>query len=158
MNYSLYLMALCAGMAISTQAVVNSRLAAGLAGNTLTAALISFCVGTATLALISIARGGLTANLAALPAQPAWTYTGGILGAGFLFSTAFLAPRIGLTNMLVLIIAGQLLTSVTIDHFGLLGSLQRPASPLRIIGALVVMGGVLLTLFGDRLAQLKMPN
>ena len=151
MAIALYLLAFLAGAAVSTQAVINSQLAAGLAGNTLAAALISFCVGTLTLAIIAVARGGLAPTLAALPAQPWSNFAGGLLGAGFLFSAAFLAPRIGLTNMLVLMIAGQLLMSVAIDHFGLLQILRRPVSPIRLLGAVILLLGVFLTLFGDRL-------
>lgn len=154
MNGFFLLMAFGAGSAIAIQAVVNGQLAAGLGGDTLSAALVSFCIGMMLLALIGIARGGLTASLSMLPRQPLWTLAGGVLGAGFLFSTAFLAPRIGLSNMLVLIIAGQLLTSVTIDHLGLLNALQRPVSPLRAVGVLIVLVGVLLTLFGDRLRMM----
>ena len=158
MAIALYFLAFMAGAAVSTQAVINSQLAAGLAGNTLAAALISFCVGTATLAIIAVARGSLTTTLAALPAQPLWNFSGGVLGAGFLFSAAFLAPRIGLTNMLVLMIAGQLLMSVAIDHFGLLQLLRRPVSPIRLLGAGILLLGVFLTLFGDRLWPFKVAS
>ncbi|MDP9108298.1 MAG: DMT family transporter [Pseudomonadota bacterium] len=151
MNLTMLLMAFGAGAAIAAQAVVNGRLAAGLAGNTLSAALVSVCSGTLTLALVSLARGGLPASVALLPNQSPWTFAGGVLGAGFLFSTAFLAPRMGLTNMLVLIIAGQLMMSVTIDHFGLLQSLVRPVSLIRLLGVVVVLVGVMLTLLGERL-------
>ena len=157
MAIAFYLMAFFAGAAISTQAVINSQLAAGLAGNTLAAALISFCVGTATLAMIAVVRGGLVTALAALPAQSWSSFSGGLLGAGFLFSAAFLAPRIGLNNMVVLMIAGQLLMSVTIDHFGLLQLLRRPVSPIRLLGVVILLAGVFLTLFGDRWWSFKIP-
>jgi transporter family-2 protein len=155
MNSVLYLLAFCAGVGLSAQAAINAQLANAIAANTVVAALVSFCVGLTLLTIAAVARGGLVDSLALLPSQPLWLFAGGVLGAGFLFSTAFLAPRIGLTNMLVLIIAGQLLISVSIDHFGWLGALSRIASPARLIGVTVVLAGVLLTLFGDRLALFK---
>ena len=155
MNSAFYLLAFCAGAGLSAQAVINARLASALAGNTLVAAVVSFCVGLSLLIIAAIWRGGLIAALAQLPMQPLWIFAGGVLGAVFLFSTAFLAPRIGLTNMLVLIIAGQLLMSVSIDHFGWFGALAHPALPIRLIGVTVVLAGVLLTLFGDRLSSFK---
>ena len=154
MNIAFFILAFCAGAAIATQAVVNGQLTAGIGGNTVVAALVSFFVGTVILAVIAISRGGMTGALAALPAQSLWKYLGGFLGAGFIFSTTFLAPRIGLANLLALIIAGQLIASMTIDHFGLLGALQRPVSPIKLCGALVLLLGVALTLFGDRLAAI----
>lgn len=154
MNFSYFALAFCAGAAIATQSNINGQLAAGIAGNTIVAALISFAVGTIVLAAIALTRGDAAMALAAAPSQPLWQFAGGILGAGFIFSTTFLAPRIGLTNLLVLVIAGQLLASVTIDHFGLLGSVLRPVSPIKLFGAILLLLGVAITLFGDRLTGL----
>jgi len=145
------ILALSAGAAIATQAVVNGQLAVGIGGNTVAAALISFVVGTVVLAIIAFSRGGVGDTLAALPSQTLWKYLGGFLGAGFIFSTTFLAPRIGLTSLLALIILGQLTASMTIDHFGLLGAIQRQVTPIKLCGALLLLIGVSLTLFGDRL-------
>jgi bacterial/archaeal transporter family-2 protein len=86
-----------------------------------------------------------------LPKQP-WEYLiGGLLGAAAISGTILLAPRIGLANLLALVIAGQLLASLAIDHFGILGVAVRPVSVIKAIGALVMISGVLLTLFGDRI-------
>ncbi len=154
MNSAFFILAFCAGAAIATQANINGQLAAGLGGNTIVAALISFVIGTLILASIAVARGGLLLALAAIPSQSLWKFAGGFLGAGFIFSTTLLAPRIGLTNLLVLVIAGQLFASITIDHFGLLNSVLRPVSLIKFCGALLLLAGVALTLFGDRLLGL----
>jgi transporter family-2 protein len=151
MNIVFLIMAFAAGAAISIQAAVNGQLARGLDGNSVAAALVSFAVGTLALALAAATRGGLASALGALPSQPLWKFSGGLLGAGFIFCTVFLAPRIGLVNLLVLIIAGQLLTSMTIDHFGLIHMAMRKVSPIRMAGALVMVGGVALILFGERI-------
>lgn len=155
MNSTLYILAFCAGTAISAQAAINAQLASAIAGNTVVAALVSFCVGLALLIVAAVARGGLFDALAPLPSLPLWTFAGGVLGAGFLFTTAFVAPRIGLTSMLVLIIAGQLLMSISIDHFGWFNALARAVSPIRLVGVTVVLAGVLLTLLGDRISWFK---
>lgn len=152
MNLVLFLMAFCAGIAISTQAAVNTRMAAALGADSVLAALLSFACGTVALALVAAARGGLGQALANLPGQPLWKFSGGFLGAGFVFGTVFLAPRIGLLNLVVLVIAGQLLTSMAIDNFGLVQMAVRKVSAVRMAGALVMVAGVALTLFGDRLA------
>jgi transporter family-2 protein len=154
MNFAFFALAFCAGAAIATQANINGQLAVGVAGNTIVAALISFVVGMLALAMIALLRGGLPVALAALPSQPLWKFAGGFLGAGFIFSTAFLAPRIGLTNLLALVIAGQLLTSITIDHFGLLGSALRPVSPMKLCGIIFLLTGVALTLLGEKLVDM----
>jgi transporter family-2 protein len=147
----LYFMAFCVGVAISVQAAVNGGLAAALGGNSVFAAFVSFACGTVVLALAALARGSVGEALAALPTQPLWRFSGGLLGAAFVFGTVYLAPRIGLLNMLVLVIAGQLLSSMVIDHFGLIHVTVHKVSPVRMVGALVMLAGVGLTLFGDRI-------
>jgi transporter family-2 protein len=152
MNLALYLMAFAAGAAIPTQAAVNGQLAGTIGNNTVAAAFVSFAVGAIVLGIATFARGGMPAMLAALPAQAPWKFAGGFLGAGFIFSTVFLAPRIGILNMLAMIFAGQLIASMFIDHFGLVFMAVRKVSAVRLVGALVMMTGVALVLFGDRVS------
>lgn len=154
MNYALLLIAFAAGSAISTQAAVNSQLAGGLHGNTVAAALVSFVIGTMALAIIAFCKGGLATAVTSLPSQPLWRFSGGFLGAAAIFSTVLLAPRIGLANMLALVIAGQLLMSMAIDHFGLIGMVARRVSGVRLLGAAVLLAGVSITLFGDSLLKM----
>lgn len=154
MNLILFLMAFCVGIAMSVQAAVNSQLASAIGANSVVAALVSFGCGSMVLLAVALAKGGpgaLAATLAALPAQPLWKFAGGFLGAAFVFGTVFLAPRIGLLSLIVLVIAGQLFTSMAIDHFGLVHMAMRKVSAVRVAGAMVVALGVAITLFGDRI-------
>jgi len=153
MNLLLFAVAFCAGIAVSFQAAINSQMAAAVGANSVVAALVSFLCGTVALGMLAFARGGLPDALAALPQQPLWKFSGGFLGAAFIFCTVVLVPRIGLLNMVVLVIAGQLLTSMAIDHFGLINVVMRKVSPIRLAGAAVMIAGVAMALFGDRIAQ-----
>lgn len=153
MNLILFAVAFGAGIAVSFQAAINSQMAAAVGANSVVAALVSFLCGSAALAVLAFARGGLSDALAALPQQPLWKFSGGFLGAAFIFCSVVLVPRIGLLNMVVLVIAGQLLTSMAIDHFGLINVAVRKVSPLRLAGAIVMIVGVGMALFGDRIAQ-----
>ncbi|GAB3400268.1 DMT family transporter [Massilia agilis] len=150
MNVMLFLMALCVGVAISVQAAVNGQLALGLGADSVLAALVSFSVGTVALALLVVLRGGAPGTLALMAGQPLWKYAGGLLGASFVFGSVYLAPRIGLLNLVVLVIAAQLLTSMAIDQFGLIHMAVRRVSGVRMFGALVMVAGVATVLFGDR--------
>jgi transporter family-2 protein len=149
-----FALAFLAGIAIAVQAAVNSQLAGAMAGNTMAAAFYSFFTGMLLLGVIAFFRGGLSESLSVIPSQPGWRLVGGVLGAGAIFCTVWLAPRIGLANLLVLVIAGQLLSSLAIDHFGWLGAVMRPAASIKMVGALVVLVGVGLTLFGERLVAM----
>lgn len=148
-----YLIAFAAGLGITLQTTLNSQLARGLGGDAVTAALFSFAAGAISLGVISLLKGGLSTSLAALPSQPLWSLAGGLIGACALFSYVVLAPRIGLSALLGLAIVGQLLSSQVIDHFGLLGAIRRPVSVMKLCGLLVMLAGLAIMLFGDRLSE-----
>ena len=154
MNLIFLAAAFCIGIAMSAQAAVNSQLAHSIGANSIMAALVSFSCGTVALLVMALAKGGVSglgATLSALPSQPAWKFLGGFMGAAFVLGTVFLAPRIGLLTLVVLVIAGQLLSSMAIDHFGLITMAKREVSTVRLVGALVVALGVTITVFGERI-------
>src|SRR5699024_12195789 len=113
MSIGFIALALFAGMCFAVQASVNANLAQGLGNAPLVVSLVSFTVGTLILLVVTLARGGLGGYVAQLPKQPVWTLVGGALGCIALFTTVFLTPRLGLANMLLLIIFGQLTAAVT---------------------------------------------
>ncbi|MCE0490880.1 DMT family transporter [Pantoea sp. Mb-10] len=151
MNAIYYVLAFVAGLGITLQTTLNSQLAKGLGEDPVTAALFSFTAGAFGLGIYALLRGGLLISLAAIPSQPVWSLTGGLIGACALLSYVVLAPNIGFSALLGLAIVGQLLSSQVIDHFGLLGAVRRPVSLLKLGGMLVMLAGLAIMLFGDRL-------
>ena len=154
MNAAYYLLAVCAGLGITLQTTLNSQLAKGVGGDSVAAALFSFTAGAVCLGVFSLMRGGIVASLAAIPAQPWWSLLGGLLGAGALLSYVVLAPKIGLSALLGLAIAGQIISSLVIDHFGLMGASERPVSLVKLAGSMVMLAGLAIALFGDRWSAL----
>ena len=73
-----------------------------------------------------------------------------MLGAGIfgviLYQTINITlPRLGSTMMITLIIIGQLVTGIVIDHFGLLGVATRHIDISRVIGIVALLiGGYLI--------------
>jgi transporter family-2 protein len=72
------------------------------------------------------------------------------LGAGFfglvvIAAVSFTIPRVGVAAAITTVVAGQILMSAVLDHFGLLGATVRPLDAPRIFGLAVVMLGVWLT-------------
>jgi transporter family-2 protein len=55
-----------------------------------------------------------------------------------------LIPRLGAAMVIALIVAGQMLGSLAFDHFGLLGVPVHPANVPRLMGAALLVGGVIL--------------
>ncbi len=75
---------------------------------------------------------------------PWWVWTGGLLGAVFVVTTAALAPTLGAATLLSIAVAGQMTFALLLDHYGLVGFTVRPLSPWRIVGAALVVAGVVL--------------
>lgn len=150
--YALYLLlALTIGLIVPLQSAVNNQLKILIGGSTLVAALISFGIGTLALLLIALLTQQKWSGFAQLGQASWWQLTGGAMGALFVFGTTLLAPRIGVAVMLAVIICGQILASLLFDRFGLLGLPVRELSTPRLLGAVLVLIGVLLVSFGDRL-------
>lgn len=143
MNWSYLLIALVAGMCVPIQAGINVRLGNHI-GGPIPAAFISFLVGTIALAIyLALVKTGFTVRGAAEHTSW-WYWSGGLLGAVFVSATIFLAPRLGATTMLAAIVFAQMLSSLIVDHYGLLDFPVKTASPLRILGVILVFVGVVL--------------
>ena len=81
---------------------------------------------------------------AGLRGVPWWAWTGGLYGVVYVSISAFAAPRLGLASMLTIAIAAQLIAALTIDHFGWLRLAQSPISLVKVMGVVLVLGGVVL--------------
>ena len=125
------------------QAGVNAQLARWV-GNPVTASLVSFAVGTLALFAYNAATRPQLAPLAAVAAAPGWGWAGGRFGAVFVTAAATFAPRLGAATFISITIAGQVLVSILLDHFGVVGFAARPVTALRLVGALLLVAGVLL--------------
>jgi transporter family-2 protein len=55
-----------------------------------------------------------------------------------------LAPRLGAATLVAALVAGQMVASLLIDHYGWVGFAVHPVNPVRILGAALVVGGVVL--------------
>ncbi len=137
-----YVFVLLAGANITIQAAINARLGHML-GNSMHAVLVSFTIGTVGALLYCLVEGGAVASLKSLKGGPWWVWTGGLLGVGFVWCTIFAVPRIGVSVMFPLIVAGQMIAALVMEHFGLLDSSTQPVSPARVGGVVLVILGAL---------------
>lgn len=138
-----YVVALCMGLSIALQAPINAALGRSLPTSPLVAALISFFIGTLCLLLIAFYSGALNLGIfQALGTQNWWKFLGGVLGAFFVFGTTLLAPKIGLLNMFLLVLFGQLITSLLLDSIGAFGLESKPILWNKIIGLGVILIGL----------------
>jgi transporter family-2 protein len=137
------LLALLAGALLPVQTGINLQLRI-VFGQPIVAALVSFVVGTVGLALL------VTTLRAPVPLDEAWArsawwnWIGGLLGAVYIVAAIVLAPRLGAATLVAALVAGQMVASLLIDHYGWVGFAVHHVNPLRILGAVLVVGGVVL--------------
>ena len=137
------LMAFLAGAGLVVQMGMNARMGRSI-GSMAGAAMINFCIGTLALLLyVLVTRVPLPAR-EQWGAVPAWAWLGGLFGAFYVGLATFAGPRIGALWLLALTVAGQMLASLLVDHFGLLGFAQQPVTISRLVGAGLLLAGVLL--------------
>lgn len=131
-----------AGCLVGMQAPINSRLGKSVGG--IQAATFSFLVGTAALVMLSsVLRGGL-GNLGHVGRAPWWALVGGLLGAAYVFVAIEAVRTLGASGLTAVVITGQLVISVVIDRFGLLGIAKQHVSGGRILGLVLLAAGVAL--------------
>lgn len=129
-----FLLAILAGAALPVQTGVNSTLR-GTVGHPLWATIISFSVGALTVGvLLLILR--VPAPIALPPLG--WKWLGGALGVIYVCLSLVLAPRLGSASLVATVVAGQLVASLVLDHFGWLGFPQHLISLPRVAGALLL--------------------
>jgi transporter family-2 protein len=133
---------LAGGAFLALQAPTNAMLARGV-GSPVNAALVSFVVGSIGLAVVAAALQARP-EAAAVRTLPWWAWIGGLYGAVLVAGTAYAAPRIGVTSALTLVVGGQFVMAVALDHFGAMGLEARPAGLVRIAGLVLIAGGVFL--------------
>lgn len=76
-------------------------------------------------------------------AAPWWAWLGGALGAFYVAGSITSAPRLGAVTLIAVILAGQALASLVVDHFGMVGFDEHPATLGRVLGVALIACGVL---------------
>jgi transporter family-2 protein len=148
-NYAMFflLFAAAAGVALTLQLGVNNRLREGLENPILTA-LVSFAIGAVGIVaylLLSLWNGSYAMPTARAASEIAWwKWLGGLLGAVYVVGVIIVVERLGGATTTGVVIAGQLISALVLDHFGVLGFPQHPISLLRVVGALLLILGVYL--------------
>ena len=143
MIFVFMMLALMGGVFLTLQIGVNAQLRLWT-GHAIYATFISFCIGTLVLFLYCLTISFPWPSLEKLRQAPWWIWTGGILGASYLWLAIMLAPRLGATVLVGLIVAGQLIASLLMDHYGLIGFPHHPATLWRALGVILLISGVIL--------------
>ena len=143
----LLLLAVIAGAVVPFQSAINANLGRGL-GHPLWATLASLLVSILVLLPIMLAMRVPLPSVAFISKAPLWMWAGGAFGVCFISLALVLLPKLGASGFMALALAGQVVASLVLDHFGWFGLVQRQVSLPRVLGALLLIGGVVLIQFG----------
>ena len=108
-------------------------------------ALLSFSTGLVCLLILNL----INTPQAVLHLKPSSTYPwyiwlGGVIGAIFVGYITWVNQQQGIALTFALVVSGQIFISLLIDHFGLFGSMIRTITLEKIIGAALIIGGIIL--------------
>ncbi len=139
------LMAAMVGAGLAVQAGVNTQLRLAT-GSALWAALLSASLTVVILGAAQVIQREPLSG-AALARFPWWIWTGGVMGAMYMFGVVFLTRPLGVALTFGAAIMGQVFAGLVIDHFGWFGVPVHPVSPLRLLGAVLLVAGAALIRF-----------
>jgi len=135
------LIGLTGGVAVGIQSPLASMISQRLG---LFESVLIVHLGGAVLALIPLLIYG-GGKLGQWRSLPWYTLAAGVFGLIVIGAISYMIPRVGVAASITTIVAGQLLVGTILDHFGLLGAVEKPLDPARVIGLVVVLAGVWLT-------------
>lgn len=137
------ILAASAGISLVVQQALNANLRTAL-GSAAWSGFMSYFIGVICMAALALLLQDPVPSAATAARIPWFAWSGGLFGAIFIGLGIFLVPQLGAATFFALLIAGQMLGSIAFDHFGLLGVPVHPISAVRVAGAALLVGGVIL--------------
>jgi len=138
-----YAVALFVGALITVQIGSNARLKESF-GEALPAVIVSSSLGVMLLIVVTVGARTPWPSAQGFAAAPWWAWLGGALGAVYAIATVLLARDLGAAPLTALVVTGQLVCSVALDHFGWVGFAEHSAGVGRIVGCLLMIAGFFL--------------
>ncbi|WP_428341788.1 DMT family transporter [Mycobacterium sp.] len=132
-----------AGVLQAMGAPMNNALRVSLV-NPWLATLVSFALIVAVFVIIAAVFVRPLPTAADLQGMPWWAPLGGIIGSLAVVAGLLFVGTIGAGTYAALTVSANLLMSLAIDHFGWLRVAPHPITPVRAIGAVVLVIGVVL--------------
>ena len=136
-------LALLGGISVVIQQVLNANLRAEL-NSAVWSGFMSYLLGLACMVLLAIMLREPIPSPGLVARIPLWAWTGGMFGAIFIALSIVVAHDLGAAALIALLVTGQMIAAIVLDHFGWLGLAQRPIDVWRVIGVCLLVGGVVM--------------
>jgi len=133
------------GIVLAVHLAMNGKVGSVL-NNARVGNALFWCIGA--LAALAIGMTGWSSGvLSPLKNVHPVLLTAGVLGACLVFAIAWLIPQVGAGPVMITLLAGQILGGLLMSHFGWLGSPVQPITMMKLLGVMVMIGGVVLATF-----------
>ena len=149
MKTLLFLLTLIIGIVLAIHLAMNGNVGSIVRNPRMGNALF-WCIGAIT-ALIIAFTGWEGDFFSRLKDVPIWLLTAGMLGACLVFGIAWLIPRLGAGPVMIIMLSGQIIAGLLLSHFGGLGSPIDKINWLKILGVVVMIVGVILATYSDKI-------
>lgn len=136
-------LSLLGGILIPITAALSGAMGRTL-GNPNTAAFITIAGAFLMVLAVTLASGSAGVSLSSLRQLPLLQLAAGFGIAFYILAITYVAPRFGVGNAIMLVVAAQIASSAAIDQFGLFGAPQKPIDALRAIGLVIMVVGVVI--------------
>ena len=142
MKIHLYVLTMLLGVVLAVHLAMNGKVGSVLQNARVGNALF-WCIGA--LGAVAIGLSGWRSGvLEPLKQVHPVLLTAGVLGACLVFAIAWLIPKVGAGSVMITLLAGQVLGGLIMSHFGWLGSPVQPITLAKVVGVLIMIGGVVL--------------
>lgn len=135
------ILSLISGALIPVQASTNAAFSK-VTGNAISTALVVFATGLLAVGVYALITRTPIPTIEQFRNAPVYGYAGGFIIAFYVILITIVVPKLGVGPAIGLIITGQVLSAVAIDHFGLFGATVRELDLKRIFGALLMIAGI----------------
>lgn len=108
------------------------------------ASAASFVIGAVVMVATLLVMKHPLPSMQSLSTVPPYAWLSGVAGALYVTLAILIGPKIGAVNLVALVIVGQFITSILVDHYGLAGYAQQELNLGRIAGAILLIAGVVL--------------
>jgi transporter family-2 protein len=135
-------LAFLSGAFLPIQAGLNAKLGKTVE-SPVYASMLSFVIGTLGLiTYILITKQSM--SWAGVREAPVHVWIGGLLGAFYVTVIILAFPKLGPGLTFGLVVAGQMIISILLEHFNILVAQQNSISFMKILGVLLVVAGVII--------------
>lgn len=145
MRVGYYVFTVFLGIILAVHLAMNGRVGSALENPRVGNALF-WTVGAITAILIGL-TGWRTGALDGLRTISPVLLTAGALGACLVFAIAWMLPNVGARFVFITLIAGQVLGGMILSHFGWLGSPVQQLTLTNVVGAIIMLVGVVVATY-----------